>query len=65
MSFKKKEPERPRDVDITVTSKSHGTYIANKLRGAYETDINKALKALEKFLGTRFSDEFTIKVVDR
>ncbi len=61
----KKQPEQPRDVDIMVTSEHFGTYTANKLRGAYEVDINKALKTLEKFLDSRFRNEFTIKVVDR
>lgn len=62
---RKKAPQKPRDVDIIVTGKRTGTYTANKLRGAYETDINKALKTLEQFLETRFPDDFTIKVVDR
>lgn len=63
--MKKKAPQKPRDVDIMVTSEHTGTYVAAKLRGAYETDINKALTTLEKFLDTRFPDEFVIKVVDR
>jgi len=57
MSFKKKEPEKPKNVELWVESEINGTYCANRLNGVYETDITKAMKQLEKFLESRFPEK--------
>lgn len=61
---RKKAPEKPRDVELWVTSPINGKYKAQTIKGAYETDVNKAVKGLEKFLNTRFGKDSTIKIVE-
>ena len=63
MSFKR-EPEKPRTVELWVESSTNGRYRARTLRDAYEVDVNKAVKGLEKFIDTRWPSESVIRIVE-
>lgn len=60
----KKQPERPRTVELWVSNPVDGRYKARTLKGAYKTDVNKAVKQLEKFLNTRFVKDSKISIVE-
>ena len=60
----RKEIEKPKDVELWVTSETHGKYKARTLSGVYQSDVNKAVSCLEKFLDTRWPEERRIMVVE-
>ena len=53
----KLEADTPRHVELWVESSANGRYKARVLDGAYQTDVNKAVKDLGRYLDSRWPDD--------
>jgi len=60
--FKKREPERPRNVELWVSSMENGRYMAIRMRGVYQVDIDKEVKKLERYLKSRWPHDYRVSV---
>jgi len=60
----RQEPDRPRDVELWVTTPAWGRYCARKMSGAYKADLSSAVKSLERYPDSRWPDDWNIETVE-